>query len=570
LGLLTGGAQDLPARQQTLRATLDWSNRLLEAGEQWLLRWLAVFAGSGEIEAVEAVCGQEAGGQRPVLDLLIGLAAHSLVRLADGQGEPRFVQLRTIREYALEQLELSGELASARQRHAQYYRALVERAAAGFRGAERSQWLERLEREHDNLREALEWFCGPGPAAGAFAIGGVLWRFWSARGYQHEGRQWLERILRLPGEVPPEARSGVLNGAGNFAFMQGDYAVARQRHTQALALRQTAGDRSGVSASLHNLGVVAMEQNDLGAAAGYFRDSLALDGKLGDEWAVANGRLLLGNVLLRQAAFDAAREELQQGLAVMRAQDDKSQVATFHLALGELALGEKNYAAAREAFRESRALFSEFGDMGAVAGIDYFIGLIELEQGNLKEAETALVESLRCHHELADKLGTAQSLEGLASLAAARSALRQAARLWGAAEALRTAIGVPLPEFQRWHSARHIALARSKLGPDAFERARDAGARLGLKEAVRQGLAPVEDEGAPTASTGRRTYPAGLTAREAEVLRCVSQGLSDAEIAEKLVISPRTVNSHLTSIYGKLGVSSRAAATRFAVDNGLA
>jgi DNA-binding CsgD family transcriptional regulator/tetratricopeptide (TPR) repeat protein len=398
----------------------------------------------------------------------------------------------------------------------------------------------------------------------------VLWRFWSARGYQHEGRQWLERILRLPGDVLPESRSGVLNGAGNFALMQGDYAVARQHHTQALALRRTAGDRLGVSASLHNLGVVAMEQNDLGAASAYFRDSLALDGELGDEWAVANGRLLLGNVLLRQAAFDAARVELQQGLAVMRAQDDRSQVAAFHMALGELALGEKNITAARQAFRESRALFSEEGNMAAVAGIDYFIGLVELEQGNLREAETALVESLRCHHELADKLGTVQSLEGLASLAAAQSAPRRAARLWGAAEAMRTAIGVPLPDFQRWHSAHHIALARTRLGPHQFERARDTGAGLGLKEAVRQGLAPVEAEGASNAPTDRRTYPAGLTTREAEVLRCVSRGLSDAEIAEKLVISPRTVNSHLTSIYGKLGVSSRAAATRFAVENGLA
>lgn len=565
--LLAGGPRDLPVRQQTLRATIEWSYNLLDAAEQRLFRWLAVFSGGCDLEAVEAVCGDTGAGSRPTLDLLIALVDKSLLRVEQIDGEPRFGMLRTIQDYALELLEHRGESSDAHRRHALNYLEMVERAVPELKGPAHARWLERFDREHDNMRAAISWSLAHNQVEIALRIVGDLWRYWIVRGYSKEADRWFNRVLSVVEEAPVRSRAKVLNGAGAIAWTLGDLERARTYHTECLALRMQMEDVAGIAASYHNLAIVAQSQLDLESAASYFRESIALYREAGDRWGAADGLLQLGSIMRKRKSLHEARMHLEEGLAILTELGDRQGVAGASYLLGELAVDDGRREQARRYFIESRTICVELGYAWGIALADHELGRIALHENDLRQAETFLTDSLRRKHELGEKLGVAHSLEMLACLAAAQREVQRAAKLWGAAEALRLLISAPLSDEARVSYEQRIRADLPSAKQKAFLIAKEAGAHMGLDEAVRYALEP--SAVAAKVGAARPAYPAGLTTREVEILALVAQGLTDAEVAERLVLSPRTVNAHLTSVYNKLGVNSRAAATRFAVEQKL-
>jgi predicted ATPase len=273
--LLTGGGRTTIARQQTLRAALDWSHDLLSPPERTLLRRLSVFTGGFTLEAVEAICA-ETGVERPqMLDFLAQLVDKSLVIVETATPFARYRLLETIWEYCRERAIEAGEVAGLRERHRAWFAGFAEEAELKGRGAEQVAWLDRLETEYDNLQAALSWRDQDSTGDTVrLRLAAALWRFWEVRGRIREGRDWLEGILAETGRESPAARARALNGAGNLARDLGDYARSAERHAEALGLRREIGDARGVAGSLNNLGVLAHDRGRYGSAETYLSDAL--------------------------------------------------------------------------------------------------------------------------------------------------------------------------------------------------------------------------------------------------------------------------------------------------------
>jgi non-specific serine/threonine protein kinase len=569
--LLSGGPRDLPVRQKTLYATIEWSYNLLTIHEQLLFRWLAVFSGGCDLAAVQFVCGDEKIDSLPISDILLSLEDKNLLFVVQTNDEPRFFLLRTIQEYALEQLDVSGELSLANQRYAAYYLDLVKRAAPGLIGPQRGNWLARLDQENDNLRAVLSWFLEKDEIESSYLLGGGLWRFWYLRGQIKEGSEWLSRILSKEGKVSDVLRADALNGAGGLALFRNDYDVAKNQLKECLALRKKIGDKLGMAATHHNLGQLAIHQNEYKTALFHIRQSLQLDGDSGDQSGVASDLFSIGWILSRQKEFKAAQEHIKRGLAISTNLGDQWQIALSQGLLGEIAYGQGSYEKSQQYLEAAKTMFTEIGDLGQLSGIDCALGLTQIHKGNLQQAESLFHSSLKHRYSALDQMGVAQVLEGLAYLASSRYLLQKAARLWGAAETLRASLGTPLTAVEEDDRDLHIKVVRNHLREKAFMAEKEIGAAMSLDQVVQYALEFTEVRDHVSTSKGdSSTLSIDLTPRELDVLRLVAQGLSDAQVAERLVLSPRTINSHLTNIYNKLGVKSRVAASRFAIKHGLA
>jgi predicted ATPase/DNA-binding CsgD family transcriptional regulator len=546
LQVLTGGALDLPARQQTLRDTIAWSYDLLTAEEQLLFRRLALFVGGFTLAAAEAVAAEAAtpasesaesddvaGG---VLDGIASLVDKSLLQPTPSvDDEPRFAMLETIREFAVERLEASGEAEMLRRRHARHYLALVEAAEPAFFGGESAMWLSRLEEEHDNLRAALQGALARGETELALRLAGALAWFWYDHGHLSEGRRWLGAALAEAETAPLAVRAKALIGAGGLAHRQHDLLAALEHLEAGLHLSRELGDDWMSALALINLGLVAHDQGDYARARRLHDESLALCREAGNAWGVGTSL---------------------------------SNLAWAALFAGDL-------GRARAVAAEALALRRELGDTLGVAYTLYTLGRVSVEEGDYNRARVLLGESMVLLRELGERWGLAACLEALALANASPrgddDGAARAARLWGSAEALRETLGAPLTAADRRVHERHQAVARARLGPERWAAAWATGRALSLDEALAEAVddsatGQPEEARAPTATAA---YPAGLSAREVEVLRLVADGLSNPEVAERLALSPRTVGQHLRSIYNKLGVGSRAAATRFAVEHRL-
>ncbi|OGG56550.1 MAG: hypothetical protein A3F84_22560, partial [Candidatus Handelsmanbacteria bacterium RIFCSPLOWO2_12_FULL_64_10] len=378
LPLLTGGARDLPARQQTLRNAIAWSYDLLDAGEHTLFRRLAVFVGGFTLEAAEAVCRELSVGavrEPPLqvidvdgLDGLESLVSKSLLRQEEVAGEPRFIMLETIQEYALERLTESGEAEAMRRQHAEYFLALAEGAETELRGPQQALWLNRLEEEHDNLRAALRWSIERGEAEQGLRLGGALWRFWEVHGYLTEGRERLAGLLTLTGTSGrTAARAKALNGAGVLASRQGDYAAARALHEESLAIRRTLDDKQGIAWSLNNLGLVAADQGDYAAARALHEESLAIRRTLDDRQGIAASLNNLGLVVANQGDHARARALYEESLGILGALGNRQGIANLLNNLGNVAYGQGDCAAARALYEESLAIRRALGDRWGIS-----------------------------------------------------------------------------------------------------------------------------------------------------------------------------------------------------------
>ena len=484
LRFLMGGARDLPARQQTLRGAIDWSHDLLTADEQKLFRRLAVFVGGCTLEAIEAVCKLE--DDLKVLETVESLAGKSLVRETEAHGEPRFAMLETIREYAADSLHASGDEERVRERYWDYFLTLAQEAEPKSVGAEQATWLRRFDQEHDNLRSALDWSLAQPGSEGGLRLCGALQRFWWTRGYLSEGRESCVRVLGKPGaEERTQYRAKALKTAGVLAYQQGDYPAARALDEESLAIQRQLGDRRGIAGSLNNLGLVACDQGDFAAARLLHEESLAIMRELEDRKGIANSLNNLGNVAYDQGDFAAARELYEESLAIERELGDREGVARVLGNLGNVAKHQGDYPAARALHEESLAIKRELGYRQRIASSLNSLGDLALDQGDSASAQALYREGLVIGRELGERLRIAFSLEGLAAVVAALGSAPRAARIWGAAERLRSEAGSPLPPKDRPYYDRRVAAARTGLGDDAaFDRAWKEGCALTLEQAI--------------------------------------------------------------------------------------
>jgi predicted ATPase len=454
LKLLTGGPRDLPERQRTLWGTIEWSHDLLEEGEKMLFARLAVFSGGRTLEAIEAVC--DAKGDLPVdtLDGVSSLLDKSLLRKEEGpEGEPRFVMLETIHEYARERLQASGEAEETRRLHAEYFLALAEEAEPELSGADQLACLECLEAEQDNMRAALSWSLEKAPET-ALRLAVALARSWEMRARFLEGSRWLEAALRQSDRFDAAAtdsatRAKLLSEAGTFAFFRTDFDHALVLHGEALELYRELRDDSGVAFALMCLGAQYMEKGDHESAAPFLEEALALSHRIGDKRNIAGTLQNLAEV------------ERQRG----------------------------NYERAKMLGMESIALAREMEDKWQLAMVVGWVGLLEVWSGDKPDlAEGFLKEGLALDRELGNWAYGAYCLEGFAGLAGARGQGARAARLWGAAEALRIDIGAPPSLDARPLYERSLAAARAQLGEAAWEAAFAEGRAMSAEEAAEYAL----------------------------------------------------------------------------------
>jgi DNA-binding CsgD family transcriptional regulator len=522
--------------------------------------------GGCTVEAAEAVCDPEEDLAEEVLDILTSLMDKSLLRRTETEdGEGRLWMLETVREYALERLQAGGEEQDARHAHVTYYLALAEEARSELKGPRQAEWFDRLEAEHDNLRAALRWALESEHAEIALQLAAELSWFWYKRGHLSEGRQWLQEALSKS-ISPTSARAEALNGAGVLARNQSDFEQAQAWLEESLALRRELGDKAGTSKVLVDLGTVAGDRGDPAQATAFFEKSLRLKKEVGDRWGTA---LVLGN--LAAAAYEQgkladAATLSEESLELFRALGDKAGIAWAFETLGEVAEDEEDYGRAATSYQESLVLYREVEDKEGIALMARHLGRIARIQGDYGRAATLYDESLRLYKELGNKLGTAQALEGMVALLAVFGQPESATRLWAAAEALREEIGAPLENIERAKHEPFIATARKTLGEKSFAKVWAEGRNLRLEQALE---AWREQVAAGFESARTPAQLAGLTAGETKILRLVASGLSNAQVAEKLFISRRTVDAHLRSVYRKLGVDSRTAAARHATDHGL-
>jgi predicted ATPase/class 3 adenylate cyclase/uncharacterized protein HemY len=398
LKLLTGGARDAAARQQTLRSTIDWSYDLLDEAEKQLFRRLAVFSGGRSLEAIEQVCNVEGDLQVDMLDGVGSLIAKSLMRQEEGVGgEPRFLMLETIHEYAREKLEESGEANELKRRHAVYFLQFAERADPALRGPEQVIWYKRLEEEHDNLRSALRWSLEADALQIALRLGGALWLFWSTYLHVSEGRSWLETALTREGSashILAPFRAKALRAAGNLALEQNEHEHAAMWHEESLALYRQLGDRAGVAAELNNLGLLAMHLQDYARAQPLLEQSLSAQREAGDRAGMATALLNLGHIYENQGDYNAARPLLEASLAIRKEMGDRAASTDQLNDLGDMARIQGRYSEARALFMESLAILREAGDMHGVGASLVYLGMVASDQGDYAEAQSFLQEAV--------------------------------------------------------------------------------------------------------------------------------------------------------------------------------
>jgi non-specific serine/threonine protein kinase len=525
--LLTHGSRIAPTRQQTLRATLDWSHELLSEAEQRLFRRLTVFDGTFALEAAEAVCSGDGLGREQVLNLLARLVDTSLV-VAESRPDGRHYRLaEPVWQYAYARLVESGELDRLHDRHATFYLELAEEAAPELAGPTQAVWLDRLEREHANIRAALTWQHEHGdPEWRALRLVSAIWRFWWLRSYFGEGRAQLQGLLRLAGESPPpRIRARALLALGELTFRQGDVAAARPPLEVARDLFWEAEDDLGVALALRSLGRLALDEGD----------------------------------------HTSARTMLEEDLRIERQLEHRAGIPWSLTYLGWLAIFEGRHHDARTLLDESLQLCIELGDREGIGRAFFSLGHLALDLGQLAEARSRFRESLGLFDALSYKYGIVYALEGLADVAAAEGDSQRAVWLGGAAASLRESTGAaPGLEFRARHE-RSQGAARKDLGPRMAVRVWQEGHDAPPREAIAAALTQLTVAGHAPGEGPKES----LTRREREVASLLIRGHSNREIATALVIGERTVEMHVGHILSKLGLSSRTQVAVWAIEHGL-
>jgi predicted ATPase len=465
--VLVGGARSAPPRHQALRATLDWSYDLLEEDERAVFRRLAAFAGGFTLPAAERIVAT--GDIRPnaLLELLTRLADKSLLRVEHDRSGTRYSLLATIRDYARDRLAEAGERAQVRRAHLEYFTELVQDAAAR---TDRTAELDRLDAELPNLRRAFDFAQETSDPEAALRIAGPLDRYAYLRGRYHEVRQWMDAAVRAGDSAPAALRAQALLGGGRLALLQCDYAPAVRRLEAALRLYRELDDPRGISGSLQVLGSVAREQGRYARAMELHAESLAVAEAAGDRWAAASARGYLAFASWLQRDYARAAEEAGLALAEFRALGDVEGTAWSLISLGTAARYQGDAERASELLTESLSLAEGIGFREGIAWSAEQLGLLAATDGD-PVAIGLLRRSLDLHSELRDRWRMASVLEDFAAVALAQHDPSRAARLLGAAEALRNAIGTVIAPCERPQHNQVTRAVRAALGDEAFDAA---------------------------------------------------------------------------------------------------
>ena len=441
LGVLTSAAQDLPERQKTMRGAIDWSFQLLEAGERRLFERASVFRGGFTLDSAEQVIADPALEQ-DVFEGLASLADKSLLRTVDQPVEVRFAMLETIREFATETLATSSDALDVRRRHAEHYFALAGSSEEHLTGANQVEWLDRLEREHDNLRSAFSHAGELGLIDGALEAAGAIWRFWQQRGHFMEARSIYERLLALPG-ASPAARAKALLGAGGIAYWQNDFVATGRWYREARELYEMAGDSAGLAEALYNEAYVPLVAGDFEPVGPLATRSRDLFLELGDESGAAKGEQLLGYMHYFAGRPADALSFLGRAAAIYRRTSDLFLLADVltGIAYGSAMSGDWDRSV--ESLREALAIFAEAGN----------------------------------------EVGMAIVVEGAGAAAAFVGQRDLAARLFGAAEAAKERLGGAAPGMLL-QTRQHRAALVEALGQERFDELAAEGAELSFSGAV--------------------------------------------------------------------------------------
>lgn len=487
LTLLTGGARDLPTRQQTLRSTVEWSFGLLNPAEQILFRRLSVFRGGSTLEGVEAVCDTKGDLGLDVLDGMASMVDKSLVQQVEPpEGETRFVMLSTIRDYACERLAASGEQAATRRAHAAYHLVLAEE---GDKGAPSAEWLDRFELDHENFRAALDHLIESGDADWGLRLGVALFRFWETREYLAEGREAIARLLKLEGASRrPRLRARVLFAGSVLAGAQGDYNDAAELLTESRKICMDLHDNRGVAVALNAQAVNARECGDLEDASSLFEQCIAIWRQFGDPADIARALSNLGNVMKLRGEYGRAHSLYEECRTLFHKASDHAGEAWTLNYLGDVAREQGDPVAARLFYEECLKAFRGLQDGWGVASTLSDLAILHSDAGEYREAHGLFGESMRMFHGLAHKRGIARVLECLASTAAAQGNAQHSLRLAGAAAALRQRLGVPLNPAEQAKLEKALEAAREKLGSAASLAPWMEGWGMPVEQAIEEAL----------------------------------------------------------------------------------
>jgi predicted ATPase/DNA-binding CsgD family transcriptional regulator len=530
LALLTSGPRDAPSRQQTMRATIAWSYDLLPPREQRIFRLLAVFVGGWTLDAAEAVVrggdGYEAGST--ILEGLTVLVDHSLAwQTPQANGEPRFGMLETIRDYAGEQLNASGEVSAARQRHAEFYLALAAQAGPSIELGD-PPWLDRLDPERENLRATHAWLSEHQQTQQCLLLVGDLRGYWYHRGSFAEGRAQIDSALALPGaDRPTVARAYALAAAGVLAIWRGDVASSIPLNTEALAIYRAHDERAQQPWLLIALGIAAAHLGEGEHAAHYWEQSLALARELGDRVNAARSLANFAEYTVDPGDYDRRQALCEEALSLAQVAGHHAPILLCFSALIHIAIDRGDYRQAAERLQETLTLSVSGG----------------------------------WQWQLIEQLGT------IARLAHATGQPGLAVQLLGAHDALRERADIRLSPAQRVQLAQFVAEVQAAMPGETYAALLAAGRAMPLEDVltVAKDVLAVAAAFNPVPAALPTSAPHGLTQREVEVLRLIADGLTDREIAGLLSISHYTVMRHVSNVLNKLGVTSRTAAAAIAL-----
>ncbi len=505
LGMLTGGSRDAPARQRTLRDTIDWSYNLLNEDEQHLFTQLGVFSGGFSLEAEVEIC--DPGPRYDPLDGLESLLNKSLIYKAEApDGEARFFMLETIHEYARERLEESQEERLIRNRHLAFFLALAEKAKPHLHESEQVTWLDRLEIEHGNFRAALVWSQSTeDEAESGLRLAGSLGTFWGTRGYFNEGREYLSAALSQPEALErTSARARALHAAGLLAYMQSDYPDTNLLIEESLSIYRELGHAGGedFANALITLGDMKTELGDYTGASSLMTEALGIMRELDDLPGILRALWQLGACAVRPGDLEGAIRYLEEALPLGRQIGDKTATGIVLTSLAEVAIRQGEYERATTFEEQSLEMRREVGEPWGIAVSLGNFAWIALLQGDLKQAVTLLGESLNLRHEIGDQGGMAWCLEKFAEIVFTQGHLKdppqrledlqRAAQMFGSAQALRAPIGsvmdlVDQPKYAHW-----IDGMRAQLGEATFDAAWAEGQKMTVDQAVEYALSDLD------------------------------------------------------------------------------
>jgi non-specific serine/threonine protein kinase len=523
--LLTGGSRTAASRHQTLAATIEWSYALLSEKEKKLLQMFSVFSDGATLRAIESVCSGDILQTNDVLTTLSQLVDKSLVEACIHSSKKRYSLIETIQEFATGKLIESQALISTKDRHLEYFLHLAEESESKIRGPEQLSWYDRLKIEHDNLRTALSWAIERKKADSGLRLAGSLGFFWFVSGHLREGVIWLQKVLKYKQGASLASEAKALKFLGSILIFSENKNLVQISTIleKSLQLYRELNDSSGIAWVLNQLGIIAMIQGKPANARKLFEESLILRNEIGDPWDIAQTLQNFISLAKQQNDYVNAREFAERALASFQQAEDKRGIARISVGLASIAQLEGDFTGAAELLTRSLLQLVQFGDHWS----------------------------------------SAEVLENLAFLVCERGDSIQAAILFGAAEAFREEVGMPLKGFEYENYEKDIAATRNDLGKNTFSNAWAQGHAMTLKQ-VAEFVSNRSGSSSPQAENGR-VYE--LTPREREAAILVAEGKSNRDIAKEMTVTVKTVEAYVTRVLRKLGLDSRVQIAVWIIEN---